>query len=954
MTDTPQAAKTEAGPEPALRRWSFGAAVLDERTQELMVGGAVVNVERKPLEVLLFLLHHAGEVVTKGECFEAVWPDRVVTEQVLTQCIKKLRDAIGDEQQDIIKTVHGHGYRLVAPVKVETFAAASPPRFDFKPGDSPPQRPHWSLVECLGSGGHGEVWLARHIKTREERVYKFALDESSLASLKREITVSRLLHDSLGERGDAFLRILDWNLDRPPYFIEAEHTSGGSLVKWADTQGGLARVPLATRLDIAIQIAEALATAHSVGVLHKDLKPSNVLIETKIPSSPKSTAAPHPNPLPIQKANGERELIRVRLCDFGSGGVLDPHRLDAMGITRMGFTQTVVADGTTSGTPVYFAPEVITGQVFTQQSDLYALGVVLYQLVAGDLKKPLAPGWELDVEDGLLREDIALAAAGNPLLRFKEATELAQRLRNLEQRRARRAAEKVITAPTIRTRTPLLAALLAGIVILGVLAAWRLFPVTPALPPSVALLPFTNLSSPENQYFSEGMTDELYAALGKIKGLRVVQMDDTPVSTDSPQGLRAIGQKLQVSVALAGSTRKSQDRVEISARLVSVADGKPLWSETYKRPLQDVFAIQEEIAQAAVQKLGVTLRPAPGRKLVDQGTSNVAAYDAYLKRAMTPRVDEPSIRRRIELSQAAVALDPEFARAHVALAYDYIARVFFVAPEDRAALKSGFAAAERALTINPQLAEAHVARGTLLMAPVNHYAYEPAIKEFKAALALNSKQGEAWQQLGSVYVYVGLFDEAQPAIQKAVELAPGNATRFLAAALLIWQGDYAKGLEAMERIPRKTNAPAWYWHSTWALLALGRLAEADARIEEFLKDQNDPGGLITSRRALLHALRGETAEAERDIQTAQNVDRRFWYFHRTAYGIASAYALMNRRAEALKWLDEALRPEGGFPCYPVPKRDPNLNNLRSEPEFQRIMERTRQLWEHYQQLARES
>ena len=402
----------------AARRWLFGPAVLDERSLTLVVNDQSVELERKPLEVLLHLLHHAGEIVTKDELLAAVWPGRVLSDSALTSCMHKLREALSDEAQEIIRTQHGYGYRLVAPVRVETSTSPAPPHFNFKAGDHPPLRPQWGLVQRLGTGGHGETWLAQHDKTREARTFKFALDGASLTSLKREITLSRLLHDALGGRSD-MVRVLDWNLEEAPYFIEAGYSQSGSLVNWAKTQGGLDTVPLATRVDLVAQIADALAAAHSVGVLHKDLKPSNVLIDVV------------------------EDKPRIKLSDFGSGGVLDLQRLEEMGITRMGFTQAVSPLDTTSGTPLYLAPEVVSGQPFTLQSDIYALGVVLYQLVIGDFSKPLAPGWEQDVADEMLRDDIAAAADGHPSQRLTDAAVIAARLRTLDQRRAQRAAERL-------------------------------------------------------------------------------------------------------------------------------------------------------------------------------------------------------------------------------------------------------------------------------------------------------------------------------------------------------------------------------------------------------------------------------------------------------------------------------------------------------------------------------
>jgi DNA-binding winged helix-turn-helix (wHTH) protein/class 3 adenylate cyclase/tRNA A-37 threonylcarbamoyl transferase component Bud32 len=401
----------------ALLHWKFADARFDDRTLELTVGGELVDLERKPLEVLRHLLWHADEVVTKDELLEAVWPGRILSETVLKKAVSRVRAVLKDEKEEIIKTVRGYGYRLIAPVSVEhSGIAASTPKLGLKPDDPVPKRPHWKLLKRLGGGGHGEAWLAQHEKSREKRAYKFALEEAGLLSLKREITISRLLRDTLGDRPD-IVRLLDWNLEEEPYFTEAEFVGGGNLQEWMETQGGIAHVPLATRIDLAAQIAETLAIAHSLGVLHKDLKPGNIFIDSADSGKP-----------------------RAKLADFGSGTVLNMAKLDELGITVLGFTQVANGENTT-GTPLYLSPEVLAGQPATMKADIYALGVILFQLVVGNLRKPLAPAWEEEIDDELLREDIAEAAHGNPLQRLADAATLAQRLRSLELRRAERTAE---------------------------------------------------------------------------------------------------------------------------------------------------------------------------------------------------------------------------------------------------------------------------------------------------------------------------------------------------------------------------------------------------------------------------------------------------------------------------------------------------------------------------------
>lgn len=283
-----------------------------------------------------------------------------------------------------------------------------------------PGRPNWALQEQLGEGGFGEVWLAAHEKTHATRVFKFCFEPERVRGLKREVVLFRLLKESLGHRED-IAQILDWEFDSPPFFIESEYTEGGDLKDWAARKGGIGKVPLETRLELVAQAAVALGAAHSVGVLHKDIKPANIL---------------------VSEVSG-RDTPRASLTDFGIGLITDPGALAAQGITAAGMTDTLVGGSSSSGsgTRLYMAPEVVEGKAPTTLSDIYALGVVLYQVVIGDLSHSIAPGWERDVDDDFLRDDIAHCVDGAPEHRLGSANELAERLRSLEERRADRARE---------------------------------------------------------------------------------------------------------------------------------------------------------------------------------------------------------------------------------------------------------------------------------------------------------------------------------------------------------------------------------------------------------------------------------------------------------------------------------------------------------------------------------
>jgi len=285
-------------------------------------------------------------------------------------------------------------------------------------GQPVPRRPNWALAERLGEGGFGEVWLARH-RSGEVRVFKFCFEPERLRALKREVTLFHLLRDALGHRDD-IARILDWSFEQPPYFLEAEYTEGGNLVEWAAAEGGLDAIPLPLRLELAAEVAGALGAAHSVGVLHKDVKPENVLVGAGRDGTP-----------------------HALLTDFGVGRI-DPGAVAALpGLTSLGFTATAsAAEGSEGGSVRYMAPELLEGKPATIQADLYSLGVLTYQLVVGDFSRALAPGWQRDIDDDLLAEDLAYFVDGRPERRPASAVEVAERLRTLESRRQARDQER--------------------------------------------------------------------------------------------------------------------------------------------------------------------------------------------------------------------------------------------------------------------------------------------------------------------------------------------------------------------------------------------------------------------------------------------------------------------------------------------------------------------------------
>jgi WD40 repeat protein/serine/threonine protein kinase len=357
----------------------------------------------------------------------------------------------------------------------------------------------WVLEEKLGEGGFGEVWKARHEKLQEFRVFKFCFRADRVRSLKREVTLFRLLKDRSGEHPH-IVKLYDIYFDHPPFYLEEEYVEGKDLKTWWEAHGGVEKVPLELRLEIVAQAADGLQMAHDAGIIHRDVKPANILIrhpESEVrgqgggaagfgvpplggraegmaargggdEGGPAEAGTPNTSPLAPRPSS-----LQVKLTDFGIGQVISEEYLK--GVTKAGFTQTML--GSTSsgtGTTMYLAPEIVAGKPATTRSDIYSLGVVLYQLLVGDFAQPVTTDWADDLTDPLLQDDLKHCFAGRPEDRCAGAAELARNLRSLEERRVACAERERLRRSAARRRLiALVSAAAAGVLLL--LAAALLF-----------------------------------------------------------------------------------------------------------------------------------------------------------------------------------------------------------------------------------------------------------------------------------------------------------------------------------------------------------------------------------------------------------------------------------------------------------------------------------------------
>jgi serine/threonine-protein kinase len=338
----------------------------------------------------------------------------------------------------------------------------------------------WLLEKKLGEGGFGEVWLGRHQHTKERRVFKFCFQGERVRYLKREMTLFRLLKERVGDHPH-IVRLHDVFLAQPPFYVEMDYVEGADLRTWCQEQGGIASIPMETRLEIIAQAAEGLQGAHEAGIIHRDIKPANILVgnpksESRNPKegrSAKSEGAEGAQSLSeLSSAPNHPKSVGVKLTDFGIGQVESEETLK--GITRAGFTQTMLSDSSSShtGTQLYMAPELIAGKPASTRSDLYSLGVVLYQLAVGDFAQPVTGDWAKEVQDPLLREDLQRCLAGKPQDRFAGADQLAKHLRTLPERRAelaQREADKAALERSAYRRGIVRTAVVAGVIVVALM-----------------------------------------------------------------------------------------------------------------------------------------------------------------------------------------------------------------------------------------------------------------------------------------------------------------------------------------------------------------------------------------------------------------------------------------------------------------------------------------------------
>jgi len=727
----------------------------------------------------------------------------------------------------------------------------------------------YRLDREIGHGGMAVVFLAEDLKHRRRVAIKVLRPELARsigpARFLREIEIAAglshphilPLHDS-GEtapRGDAAPALLYFVMP----FIEGESLRDRLLRE--------KQLPLADALRITQEVAAALAYAHRLGVVHRDIKPENILMQSGHPI----------------------------ITDFGIASAV--HAASGGPLTDPGFAV---------GTPTYMSPEQAAGEAVDGRSDIYSLGCLLYELLAG---QPPFTG--------------ATAQA----IQARKAVETVPRLRTVRDAVPEGVEEAI--------RTALAKAPADRFASADEFAAALSRPATARAPAkSVAVLPFLNLSAdPDNEYFADGITEDVIAQLSKIHSLKVISRTSVMQFKKREQSLRDIGARLSAATIVDGSVRRDGNRVRIVAQLIDAETDQHLWAETYDRQLTDIFAIQSDVAIQIALALRAELSPDEKSRIHREPTRDLQAYQLYLQgRHWFVRHTADGLRRAIDYFQRAITRDPEFALAYADLAQAYIevalaSGVGLMHPREAYALAGD--AVARALDLDSTLGEAHCMSGFLMY--VRDFDWRGAEVALRRALALNPGSADAHDLLGRLLAGLGRHDEAIRMEARAQELDPLSHRTDLASALLRagrYQEAFAAASHAVELDPQYGRARATLG---WAYLKLGRVEEALAELEK--------GAALTEHDPMFLAQLGEAYGLSGRHEQAREILRQLTELaeseYVTPYYRAYVHTGLGEFDQAIDCLEQALVDQSGG-LYGL-KAAFLFEPLRGHPRFKALL-----------------
>jgi eukaryotic-like serine/threonine-protein kinase len=785
---------------------------------------------------------------------------------------------------------------------------------------------HFRILDKLGSGGMGVVYRAEDTALGRTVALKFlpherAKDQSVLERFKQEArTASALNHPHV-------CTIYEIGEDSGEVYIAMEYIKGQPLRERVGPEG----LPVDAVIRFGRQIAAALEHAHEHGVIHRDLKLSNIM------ATPQGDA---------------------KVLDFGLARRIEDLDLTKTSLAEASLEKTVGLTGTIP----YMAPELLEGKAASPRSDLWALGIVLYEMAAGHrpfsgknffqlstaiLKQP-PPPLPQRIPSGL-RAVIHRCLEKEPARRYQRASEVLAALEALgsgaeDSSATLSAAADAPRTPAagkrgqwVRRLTPVWTLAIVLAVTFWVMRPSRTHERSPGPPhiQSIAVLPLANLSAdPQDAYFADGMTEELISALSKISALRVISRTSVMQYKGVHKPLPEIARELHADAVVDGTVQRSEGRVKIRASLVDAREDRNLWSNSYEGELRDILSLQSQVAQAIAGEIQVKLTPQESASLSNSRRVNPQAYETYLRARYYWNKRTPGdLNKAIESFKAAIEIDPTYALAYTGLADSYSSLSVYGEVSPREAMPRAKAAAQRALEIDGTLAEAQATLANIESA----YDWDSAAAEagFRKALASNPNYASAHQWYAVYLSNQGRHEEAIGEIQRARELDPlSPIIGANAGADYYYARRYDRAIDELRRaVERDPNF--WITHSILGqtYLAMGRNAEATA---EFVKARSLSPESVRNISMLgrAYAVAGRPAEAQRLVEELLSLSRKRYVS--PVYN-AIIYIGLGEKDKAFTWLEKAYADRSDWMA--LMNTEPLFDPLRSDPRFQELLRR---------------